>query len=379
MGLPARLYSADVAEAASRSFPALTALELSGDPGTTPAEAEAAADRLAQGLAAASRHAAASAAEEGNGEAAAGLQTLLVPYLKALPPSFGAALAAMQQLTVLRLPHLEVPASDSPAVAQLLRLAQLQSLTLGRCSSAGLAAVLPALTRLTELSLEADGDEPFRFEAPTPALTHVTLRGWGKLHVTRFAQLPALQHLQVPELSAEGPAPPGGWQLPAQLQTLELSGSLHSVKLLSHLQAPAGLILRPKVTDTLWLKLELDLLTADGGALMQEGEAALCRVLRFLGQHLAKGWGACIYSGNMGAVLPVGGPDGVGPGRRNHAWLAELAALRGPRLVDLWGWQLSAQDLEALSRMSNMHSLNLEFCSVKSLSSLPVLGCSCWT
>jgi hypothetical protein len=159
LGLPARLYSADVAEAAAASFPALTALELSGDLGTTPAEAEAAANRLAQGLTAASRHAAASAAAEGSGKVAAGFLKLFVPNLKALPSSLGDALAAMQQLTELHVKSLEVPASHSPVAAQLSRMTQLQSLTLGRCSSAGLAAVLPALTRLTELSLEADGDD----------------------------------------------------------------------------------------------------------------------------------------------------------------------------------------------------------------------------
>jgi hypothetical protein len=377
--LPARLYSADVAEAAAVSLPALTALELSGDLRTTPAEAEAAADRLAQGLTAASRHAVASAAAEGTGEAAAGLRTLLVHNLKALPPSLGDALAAMSQLTELHVKSLEVPASDSPAAAQMLRLGQLQSLTLGHCSSAGLAAVLPALTRLTELSLEAAGGQPFRFESPATALTHVTLRGWGKLDVASFAQLPALQQLQVPELSAEGPAPPGGWRLPAQLQTLGLY--YYSVKLLSRLQAPSGMVLRAAQSrDTLRLELDRDLLTADGGALLQEGEAALCRLLRFLGQHMADGVGLIIEAVSSVSrrvcvpVMPVGGPDGVGPGRRNHGWLAELGALREPRDVDLWDWQLSAQDLETLSRGSNIRSLDLFSCSVAPLSALTFLG-----
>jgi hypothetical protein len=114
-----------------------------------------------------------------------------------------------------------------------------------------------------------------------------------------------------------------------------------------------------------------NVLTADSGALLLEGEAALCHALRFLGQHLAKGGHVRICSGsNALYVLPVGGPDGVGPGRRNHAWLVELAALLGPRDVRLDGWQLSAQDLQALSRLDNMRSLHLIYCSVAQLSAL---------
>jgi hypothetical protein len=373
LGLPAHLYTAAVGEAAAACFPALTALELSGDQGTTPAAVEAAAIRLAQGLAAASRHAAASAAAKGNGEVATGLQKLYVPGLKALPSSLGDALAAMSQLTELHVESQEVPSANNPAAAQLSRLTQLRSLELGSCFSDGLAAVVPALTSLPELSFGAAMDDAIRFEAPAPALTNVTLRS-GKLDVTSFVQLPALQQLKVSELSAEGPAPPGGWRLPAQLQTLELSGCHHSVQLLSSLQPPTGMSLWAALSvQTLWLKIDLDLLTADESALLQEGEAALCRALRFLGQHLDDDVSVGIFAREEARVLPVGGPDGVGPGRRNHAWLAELAAIRGLTDVNLQGLKLSAQDLEALSRQ-NLESLSLLSCAVDPLSALTSLG-----
>jgi hypothetical protein len=63
----------------------------------------------------------------------------------------------------------------------------------------------------------------------------------------------------------------------------------------------------------------------------------------------------------------------VGPGRHNHAWLAELGALQGSPTVLLIGWQLSAQDLKALSQLQRVKELQMSS-SVQPLAALPLLG-----
>jgi hypothetical protein len=206
----------------------------------------------------------------------------------------------------------------------------------------------------------------------------------GNLDVASLAQLPALQTLKG-DLCAAGPPPPGGWEASAQLRLLQPAYE-HSVKVLSRLRAPRAMVLSPgdDLDGVLWLRVDPELLTADGSALLAEGEVALRRALRFLGHHGFAGEAVGILAGAFGAfdegtvvgkgVLPVGGPDGVGPGRRNHAWLAGLAALAGELDVELEGWDLSAQDVQALSRLDNMRELRLERCRVVPLPALAALG-----
>jgi hypothetical protein len=107
-------------------------------------------------------------------------------------------------------------------------------------------------------------------------------------------------------------------------------------------------------------------------ALLPEGEAAMRGALRFIAKHVGPDgagdlqvWG--LKGREAGRLLPVGGADGVGPGHRNHAWLAELAALRGPVRLLLAGWQLSAQDIAALSQLRTVETLSLD-------SRIPLVG-----
>jgi hypothetical protein len=322
---------------------------------------------------AASRQTAGGAAGDGGNEAAVGLQSLSLG-VKLLPPGLGDALAAMPQLTDLSVRCVRVLSADCTDGAQLSRLIQLRRLELSGCTSSGLAAVLPALTSLTNLCFEAAGNPistaQFRFEAPAPALQKVTLLR-GKLDVDSFAQLPALESLDVPLLSASDVPPPNGWRMPEQLRELTVRVAL-TVKLLSQLRASNGLVVRTMRGWPMSLPLDRDL--HDGDALLQEGEAALRRALRFLAKHLAEGTDVALKVHSRHPLLPLGGHNAVGPGRANHAWLAELGGLPGPHGVRLRGWRLSAQDLEALSRLATLQGLNLRECAVAPLSALPLLA-----
>jgi hypothetical protein len=71
----------------------------------------------------------------------------LKPTRRLYPPT---SVVSAARLAQLRLPT--ALDETSPRVAQLSRLIQVRSLQLGRCSSAGLDALLPALTRLAQLS-----------------------------------------------------------------------------------------------------------------------------------------------------------------------------------------------------------------------------------
>ncbi len=227
------------------------------------------------------------------------------------------------QGTRLDLSSVNVLTADSPAAVHLSRLAQLRSLQLGSCSGPGWAAVLPALTSLTELSLDTTVDEPwlveapmqfllkltlesgtlhiasyerlpalhshgaarsstelslgslahgaahtpFLLEAPVPALRMLTLCH-GMLNVASFAQLPALQSLDVSELSSTGKPPPGGWQLPQRMYTLKLGMQL-CPKVLTQLRVPTymAVSISCSLGNLANLQLYTTMFTADGRTL----------------------------------------------------------------------------------------------------------------
>jgi hypothetical protein len=123
-----------------------------------------------------------------------------------------------------------------------------------------------------------------------------------------------------------------------------------------------------------WVEVDPGLLTAAGSALLAEGEAALVGALGWLRPRLGRTVPVGIAARGVGGVLPVGGLGAVGPGRPNHAWLAELAELLGMRGIHLDGWTLSPQDLEALVRQDSMRELHLKRCRVQPLPALPLLG-----
>ncbi len=376
--LPTHLYSSDVAAAAAGSFPSLTALELSGP--VVNKEVNAFANRLVQHLKAASRPDPGSAAADSDGVAAAGLQSLVVPELRSLPVSLGDALSTLPQLTQLSLPSLDVLTPDSQAAVQLSRLTQLQRLDLNRCHTDALAAVLSAMSRLTELSLVAGTAEKhqLRFRAPAPALTKLTVRG-GQLDAASFAQLPALQQLEVARLCGSGVPPEGGWQLPPQLTALTVSGEL-SVTVAAQLHAPEGMRLTCGLPPGLSLAVDAELRAADPSVeyrcqLTTEGSAALCRALCFLGKHAAEGLelrvtGCKRYEEGPG---PVGGPDGAETTYRSHAWLTQLGAVRGAAKLTLEGWRLREHDIEALARL-DVCTLELVGSSVTPITSLSRFG-----
>jgi hypothetical protein len=374
MLLPISLYSADVAQAAAASFPALTGLALCGGLGMTLADNKADSDHVAQGLAAANGQAAAngSATAGAGSRATGGLQRLSAP-LTVVTRSLGDALSSMPQLKELCFLSIDLKTAKSPAAAQLSRLTQLQKLALGPCSTAGIEAVLPALTGLTELSFSAASFAPLCLQAPAPSIQKLSLGG-GTLDVASFAQLPALQSLDALGLSASGPPPSGGWRLPQQLETLSLVHlDARCIKVLSQLRVPRDCKLSVRGHEV-GVTLDGELCVANGSALSADGEAALCRALRFLGQYWTAGVRWHVEAHGSQRLLPVGGLDGVGPGRRNHSWLAELGGQKGATSVLLRGFQLSAQDLELLSRQDNLRSLDLGTCAIHPLSALPLLG-----
>ncbi len=161
----------------------------------------------------------------------------------------------------------------------------------------------------------------------------------GTLDVASLSQLPGLQQLSGGNVAATAEAPAGGWCLPPRLRELNLPNgdewfTVLRASLAGALHLPDGSPVTFSFAAEVWLDVGEELPTAGGTALTAEGEAALCVALRFLGQHLPPETAVNISSGRE-RVLPVGGPDGVGPGRRNHhAWLAELGALKGqPRII----------------------------------------------
>jgi hypothetical protein len=380
--LPAGLFSPPIAAAMAGSCPALSSLGLVG---ATPTEAAGSA-HMCPGYVAGSLAALCRTPSGGDGGGSAGCRDRLCRLtvyagLRLLTPSLGDALAGMPRLTELCLPGVDVEEADGDTAAQLSRLTQLRSLQLGSCSSGGMALVLPALSRLTELRFTAAEEvsypdsalyEAICFQAPAPALAVLEVEA-GTVDTASFAQLPALQRLQVMELRATAVAPAGGWHLPPQLRELILGCGDQQLVVLpasvaAELHAPEGMVLTSvaqRMDPPLWLEVGNELLGPEGCGLTAEGQAALCRALRFLGQHLPP---SARLGVNVAYFVNVSPTDGL-----EHAWLAELGALKGQPRIWLEDWMLSARDLRTLSRLPNVKELHFQ--SSSNVSSIDGNGC----
>ncbi|KAG2487582.1 hypothetical protein HYH03_013861 [Edaphochlamys debaryana] len=282
-----------------------------------------------------------------------------------LTPALAAALSAGTRLQRL---GLAFGLYEPDQVAPLACLTALQSLGISECEPGLLAPLLCPLTGLTSLKLgSTEALLPLEHLASLRALSD--LEAWFcTLDLDTLSRLESLRELLVGGLvlpsnglndhSTPGPSEAWGsgatWQLPSQLSALYLCKQAPEV-----LHALRASPLRLLTWD---LNLELQRGThydeASGG-LTEFGEVALSSAAGFLAGRMDGGSCIRVKPRDLSRLLPVGGVEEAGPGRRDHtAWLEALGRAGVPSLV-LDGVDLEHADLEALARHAGLKVLDL--------------------
>ncbi|KAG2486632.1 hypothetical protein HYH03_014688 [Edaphochlamys debaryana] len=289
-----------------------------------------------------------------------------------LPPALGAALRGATQLRALRLGYDLQEASDAEPLAGLVGL---RSLVTGQAYNEHvLRAFIPALTGLTTLSFSLNDGLDGDIFAGLPNLVDLTARHAG-ISVADLVHLRGLTSLSCSGLSdydwaanAEALGVIPGYDLPPGLRTCTFD-----------FQYPECL---PPLRGATPGQVEWDLTfplqrgqhyCEEDGSLLPATEAALCRCLSALAGHTAPDSQITLeVDGDL--LKPVGGDEGVGPGRRNHVpWLQALGR-SGVTHASLKGVALSHQDLDALASCSSLESLTFTSPTTYPASALPRLS-----
>ncbi|KAG2486627.1 hypothetical protein HYH03_014684 [Edaphochlamys debaryana] len=223
------------------------------------------------------------------------------------------------------------------------------------------ASVLAGMSRLEELTahdsiLDVSG------------LVH--LENLTKLFCDGIAEPPYDSYDEVDLIDTDAVREPRTWELPPRLDDITLEYQLpHQIP---RLRGPRRAF--RDVCLTLWQDTHYHKLQ-DDAVLCAEGEEALCLALsRLSSPQLLHPTARIIVKADEVRLKPVGGDEGVGPGRRNHVpWLQALGRSGAP-FIKLQGVALSPQDVEALSRCDCVTTLEFLNDACYPVASLPRLA-----
>ncbi|KAG2501729.1 hypothetical protein HYH03_000229 [Edaphochlamys debaryana] len=296
-----------------------------------------------------------------------------------LPPAVAAGLRGATQLRRLELScNLPAAAAERASIEDLAGLVGLESVRIGSVGTPLIGPLVQPLTALTSLAFRCPESLSADVLAGLPAGLVRLAAYEARLDVSGLSRLSSLTQLSCAALVAPpGPvaplvpvAAPRSWALPPRLASCTLFG-----------QRPEQL---PRLRPHAALRWDVVLTLKAGqhlspeSALLPEAEAALCGAASILADSMARGSTVKVETqpalGQMGDVWPVGGEAEVGPGRRNNrTWLEALGQTRMSSLL-LKGFALSHQDLETVSCMRSVETLQISWlCSYPS-SALPLLA-----